>query len=99
MTVDKGAPTCRAARDQRAAQRPIRIRQTKYSMRNVLAQARLAIKRRARPMLGFKYFHCARILLAGIGSCTYCARSNAGPRREAPLPQRNGFTRSRNDFR
>lgn len=66
VTVDKGGANLaglHAINAQR--ERPIRIRQTKY-LYNVLAQARLAIKRRARPMLGFKYFHCARILLAGI---------------------------------
>ncbi|WP_434666880.1 IS6 family transposase [Paraburkholderia sp. A3BS-1L] len=44
---------------------PIRIRQCKY-LNNVVEQDHRAIKRRTRPMLAFKSFRCARILLAGI---------------------------------
>jgi transposase-like protein len=44
---------------------PIKIRQSKY-LNNLVEQDHRAIKRRTRPMLGFKSFRCARILLAGI---------------------------------
>ncbi len=44
---------------------PIKIRQSKY-MNNVVEQDHRAIKRIVRPMLGFKSFHCARIILGGI---------------------------------
>ena len=44
---------------------PIKIRQSKY-LNNVVEQDHRAIKRRTRPMLGFKTFRCARILLVGI---------------------------------
>jgi putative transposase len=44
---------------------PIKIRQSKY-LNNLVEQDHRAIKRRTRPMLGFKNFRCARILLAGI---------------------------------
>jgi putative transposase len=44
---------------------PIRIRQNKY-LNNIVEQDHRAIKRRTRPMLGFKTFRCARILLGGI---------------------------------
>ncbi|MDB5837883.1 MAG: family transposase [Caballeronia sp.] len=44
---------------------PIKIRQSKY-LNNLVEQDHRAIKRRTRPMLGFKTFRCARILLAGI---------------------------------
>jgi putative transposase len=44
---------------------PIKIRQSKY-LNNLVEQDRRAIKRRTRPMLGFKNFRCARILLSGI---------------------------------
>jgi transposase-like protein len=43
----------------------IKIRQAKY-LNNVVEQDHRAIKRRTRPMLGFKNFRCARILLGGI---------------------------------
>ncbi|CAE6874466.1 hypothetical protein R75465_08511 [Paraburkholderia aspalathi] len=35
-------------------------------MNNIIEQDHRAIKRRIRPMLGFKTFRCARILLGGI---------------------------------
>jgi putative transposase len=44
---------------------PIKIRQSKY-LNNLVEQDHWAIKRRTRPMLGFKTFRCARILLTGI---------------------------------
>jgi len=43
----------------------IRIRQKKY-LNNIVEQDHRAIKRRIRPMLGFKKFGCARILLTAI---------------------------------
>ncbi|MGF6919263.1 transposase-like protein [Paraburkholderia sp. 40] len=46
-------------------QTPIKIRQAKY-LNNIVEQDHRAIKRRTRPMLGFKDFRCARILLSGI---------------------------------
>jgi transposase-like protein len=44
---------------------PFKIRQVKY-LNNIVEQDHRAIKRRTRPMLGFKTFRCARILLSGI---------------------------------
>jgi transposase-like protein len=43
----------------------IELRQIKY-LNNIVEQDHRAIKRVARPMLGFKNFHCARILIGGI---------------------------------
>jgi transposase-like protein len=43
----------------------IELRQSKY-LNNVMEQDHRAIKRVVRPMLGFKSFRCARILIAGI---------------------------------
>jgi transposase-like protein len=43
----------------------IELRQRKY-LNNVVEQDHRAIKRIVRPMLGFKSFNCARILIAGI---------------------------------
>lgn len=40
--------------------------QCKYLNNNIVEQDHRAIKRITRPMLGFKSFWCARILLAGI---------------------------------
>ena len=41
------------------------MRQSKY-LNNLAEQDRRAIKHITRPMLGFKAFRCARILIAGI---------------------------------
>ena len=41
------------------------MRQSKY-LNNIVEQDHRAIKRIVRPMLGFKTFRCARILIAGI---------------------------------
>jgi transposase-like protein len=49
-----------ATRDQ-----PVRIRQAKY-LNNIVEQDHRAIKRRTRPMMGFKNFRCGRIPLGGI---------------------------------
>ena len=43
----------------------IQPRQSKY-LNNIVEQDHRAIKHIARPMLGFKSFRCASILLAGI---------------------------------
>ena len=44
---------------------PINIRQKKY-LNNIVDQELRAIKRKNRPVLGFKKYGCARILLNGI---------------------------------
>ena len=41
------------------------MRQSKY-LNNLVEQDHRAVKRISRPMLGFKSFRCARILLTGI---------------------------------
>lgn len=43
----------------------IELRQSKY-LNNLIEQDHRAIKRRVRPMMGFKDFHCAAKLIAGI---------------------------------
>ena len=43
------------------------MRQIKY-LNNIVEQYHRAIKRIVRPMLGFKSFHCAHVLIAGIGT-------------------------------
>jgi transposase-like protein len=66
VTIDKSGANLAALEAVNADREvPIKIRQSKY-LNNVVEQDRRAIKRRTRPMLGFKTFRCARILLAGI---------------------------------
>ena len=57
-------------------ERPIKIRQSKY-LNNLVEQDHRAIKRRTRPMLGFKTFRCARILLGGIELMHMIAKGQA----------------------
>ncbi|MGF6603048.1 putative transposase [Paraburkholderia sp. GAS448] len=66
VTIDKSGANLAALEAINAdRETPIKIRQTKY-LNNIIEQDHCAIKRRTRPMLGFKNFRCARILLGGI---------------------------------
>jgi putative transposase len=66
ITVDKsGANTAAIVSIQADSGLPIKMRQSKY-LNNIVEQDHRAIKRITRPMLGFKTFRCARILIAGI---------------------------------
>jgi transposase-like protein len=67
VTIDKSGSNVAAleAINARRGKRIV-VRQVKY-LNNIVEQDHRAIKRRARPMLGFKEFRCARILLSGIG--------------------------------
>ncbi|MBB5503211.1 transposase-like protein [Paraburkholderia sp. MM5384-R2] len=66
VTIDKSGANL-AALEAINADRgaPIKIRQSKY-LNNLVEQDHRAITRRTRPMLGFKTFRCARLVLAGI---------------------------------
>jgi transposase-like protein len=66
VTIDKSGANLAALEAVNASREtPIKIRRSKY-LNNLVEQDHRAIKRRTRPMLGFKTFRCARILLAGI---------------------------------
>jgi len=66
ITIDKsGANTAAIVSIKADTGLPIEMRQSKY-LNNVIEQDHRAIKRITRPMLGFKTFRCARILIAGI---------------------------------
>ncbi|BCG04480.1 IS6 family transposase (plasmid) [Paraburkholderia sp. PGU19] len=66
ITVDRSGANL-AALEALNADRPtpIRVRQNKY-LNNIVEQDHRAIKRIVRPMMGFKNFRCARIILCGI---------------------------------
>lgn len=66
VTIDKSGANL-AALEALNAERdtPIKIRQNKY-LNDIIEQDHRAIKRLTRPMLGFKTFRSARILLSGI---------------------------------
>jgi putative transposase len=66
VTIDKSGANLAALEAINAdRETPLKIRQSKY-LNNLVEQDHRAIKRRTRPMLGFKTFRCARILLGGI---------------------------------
>ena len=66
VTMDKSGANLAALQAINAEREtPIKVRQVKY-LNNIVEQDHRAIKRRVRPMLGFKDFRCARIILSGI---------------------------------
>ena len=66
ITIDKsGANTAAIESVIADPGAPLQLRQSQY-LNNIVEQDHRFIKRIIRPMLGFKSFRCARILLAGI---------------------------------
>ena len=66
ITIDKNGANTAAIEGLRAdSGANIELRQSKY-LNNIVEQDHRAIKRIVRPMLGFKSFRCASILIAGI---------------------------------
>ncbi|WP_408385170.1 IS6 family transposase [Paraburkholderia madseniana] len=66
VTMDKsGANLAALQAINTERETPIKVRQVKY-LNNIVEQDHRAIKRRTRPMMGFKDFRCARIMLSGI---------------------------------
>jgi putative transposase len=66
ITIDKsGANTAAILSIQADSGADIELRQRRY-LNNIVEQDHRAIKRVVRPMLGFKSFRCARVLIAGI---------------------------------
>jgi transposase-like protein len=66
ITIDKSDANTAAIQSVLAdSGADIEMRQSKY-LNNIVEQNHRAIKRIVRPMLGFKSFGCARILIAGI---------------------------------
>ncbi len=66
MTIERGGANLAALEAINAGREtPINIRQAKY-LNNIIERDHRSIKRRTRPMLGFRSFQCARIVLSGI---------------------------------
>ncbi len=66
IAIDKsGANTAAVVSVRADSGLNIGLRQSKY-LNNIVEQDHRAVKRIVRPMLGFKSFQCARILIAGI---------------------------------
>jgi putative transposase len=78
----------RARRDLK----PIRIRQSAY-LNNLIEQDHRAIKRRIRPMLGFKSAGSARIILSGIEMVHMMRKQQANYACNQPLSLADQFER------
>jgi len=66
ITIDKSGANTAAIESYNADHRTdIELRRCKY-LNNIVEQDHRAVKRIVRPMLGFKVFRCARILITGI---------------------------------
>jgi putative transposase len=66
ITIDKsGSNTAAIVSIQADSDLCIEMRQSKY-LNNIVEQDHRAVNRITRPMLGFKSFRCARVLIAGI---------------------------------
>jgi transposase-like protein len=66
VTIDKSGANLVALQAINAEREtPMKIRQAKY-LNNIVEQDHQAVKRRTRPMLGFKDSRCARIILGGV---------------------------------
>ena len=82
ITIDKsGANTAAIVSVQADSGVTLELRQSKY-LNNFVEQDRRAIKRIARPMLGFKSFVCARILIAGIETMHMIRKGQLEPLKE-----------------
>ena len=66
------------------------MRQSKY-LNNIIEQDHRAIKRVTRPMLGFKTFRCARIIIAGIETMHMIRKSQLGDIKDQHSSPANQF--------
>ena len=68
VTIDKSGSNISALTEvnkKLSKAKKIKIRQVKY-LNNIVEQDHRFIKKRTKPMLGFKSFHSARVTIAGI---------------------------------
>ena len=91
ITIDKsGANTAAIVSMQVDSGLPIEMRQSKY-MNNLVEQDHRAIKRITRPMLGFKTFRCARILISGIETMHTIRKGQLGDIKDQASSAANQF--------
>jgi transposase-like protein len=69
---------------------PIELRQSKY-LNNIVEQDHRALRRLVRPMLGFKSFRSARILIAGIETMQMIRKGQLEPLKEQAPSAANRF--------
>ena len=91
ITIDKsGSNTAAITSMQADSGLPIQMRQSKY-LNNLVEQDHRAVKRITRPMLGFKSFRCARILIAGIETMHMIRKGQLGALKDLASSTANQF--------
>ena len=91
ITIDKnGANTAAILSLQADSGLCIEMHQPKY-LNNIVEQDHRAIKRLTRPMLGFKTFGCARILIAGIETMHMIRKGQLGNIKDQASSAANQF--------
>ena len=91
IAIDKsGANTAAIFSIQADSGLAITLRQSKY-LNNIVEQDHRAIKRVARPMLGFKAFRCARIIIAGIETMHMIRKGQLGDIKDQTSSAANQF--------
>ena len=91
ITIDKsGSNTAAITSMQADSGLPIQMRQSKY-LNNLVEQDHRAVKRITRPMLGFKSFRCARILIAGIETMHMIRKGQLGALKDLASSAANQF--------
>ena len=91
ITINKsGANTDAIVSIQADSGLSIIMRQSKY-LNNIVEQDHRAIKRITRPMLGFKSFRCARILIAGIETMHMIRKGQLGQDKDPASSTANQF--------
>ena len=91
ITIDKsGSNTAAITSIQADSGLPIQMRQSKY-LNNLVEQDHRAVKRITRPMLGFKSFRCARILIAGIETIHMIRKGQLGALKDLASSAANQF--------
>ncbi len=91
ITIDKsGSNTAAIVSIQADSGLLIEMRPSKY-LNNIIEQAHRAVKPITRPMLGFKSFRCARILIAGIEVMHMIRKGQLGAIKDQASPAANQF--------
>ena len=91
IIIDKsGANTAAIVSMQADSGLPIEMRQSKY-LNNIIEQDHRAVKRITRPMLGFKSFRCARILICGIETMHMIRKGQLGDIKDPASSAANQF--------
>ncbi|WP_120292586.1 IS6 family transposase [Paraburkholderia sp. BL23I1N1] len=92
VTIDKSGSNLAALQAINAKREaPIKVRQKKY-LNNIVEQDHRAIKRRTRPMMGFKNFRCARIILGGIETMHMIRKSQMNDSGKALSPAQQFYS-------